>query len=260
MIGRFRHHSGFRSNYLQHDHDLIVYLPPGYEASGENYPVLYQQDGQNLFDPATAFCGQEWGADKTADSLILQDIIQPLILVGIYNAGVARVDEYTAYRDRRSGHGGNAPQYARMIIEELKPFIDVAYRTLPDRINTGVGGSSLGGLLSLAAGLWYQGVIGKIGVMSPSVWWDHRSILRTVRSAIVDQPPPRLWLDTGTQEGSDPEATTRNTRLLRDALIQKGWRQGVDLLYVEAEGSGHNERAWGERFGPMLQFLFPKNS
>ena len=95
--------------------------------------------------------------------------------------------------------------------------------------------------------------------MSPSVWWGHRSILQTVRKAVVDQRPARLWLDTGTQEGGHPETTTRDARLLRDALIRKGWREGVDLSYMEAEGAGHNERAWGERFGPMLQFLFPKN-
>jgi predicted alpha/beta superfamily hydrolase len=259
MIGKFQHHSRFQSRHLEHDHDLIVYFPPGYDASDERFPVLYLQDGQNLFDPATAFCGQDWGAGKTTDSLIFRGVIQPLILVGIYNAGLARVDEYTEYRDRRSGHGGKAPQYARMIVEELKPFMDVTQRTLPDRINTGIAGSSLGGLLSLAVGLWYPDIIGKIGVMSPSVWWGHRSILQTVRKAIIDEPPARLWLDTGTQEGGRPETTTRNARLLRDALIRKGWREGVDLSYTEAEGAGHNERAWGERFGPMLQFLFPKN-
>jgi predicted alpha/beta superfamily hydrolase len=259
MTGEFRRHPCFHSRHLEHDHDLIVHLPPNYGKSDTRYPVLYLQDGQNLFDRATAFAGQEWGADETADALVRQDVIEPLILVGVYNAGYGRVDEYTPTRDRRTGHGGKAPQYATMLVEELKPFIDATYDTLPDRMNTGIAGSSLGGLLSLAVGLWYADVFGKLGVMSPSVWWDHRSILRTVRTAAVSEPLSRIWLDVGTGEGGHPQTTIANARLLRAALIRKGWREGVNLSYLEAHGAGHDEWAWGERVGPMLRFLFPKD-
>ncbi len=259
MTGEFRRHRSFHSRHLEHDHDLIVYLPPDYGKSGRRYPVLYLQDGQNLFDSTTAFGGQDWGADETAYTLVRESQIEPLILVGVYNAGYARVDEYTATRDRRSGHGGKAAQYASMLVEDLKPFIDAVYDTLPDRMHTGIAGSSLGGLVSLAVGLWYADIFGKLGIMSPSVWWDHRSILRTVRRAEVSEPLARVWLDTGTEEGGHPQTTTANARLLREALIRKGWREGENLAYLEAVGAGHHERAWGERMGPMLRFLFPKN-
>jgi predicted alpha/beta superfamily hydrolase len=253
MTGEFRTYSGFPSQHLKVDHDVIVHLPPGYFEDRRRYSVLYLQDGQNLFDPATAFGGQDWRVDETADALIRNEEVEPLILVGVYNAGNARIDEYTASRDRASGKGGLAHLYGRMLVEELKPFIDSEYRTLQDAPHTGVGGSSLGGLVSLTTGLHYPGVFGKLAVMSPSVWWDHRAILHTVASSTLGVRP-RIWLDIGTAEG---ESTTADARLLRDTLTSKGWREGIDLAYFEADGAEHNERAWGDRAGPMLRFLYP---
>jgi predicted alpha/beta superfamily hydrolase len=179
--------------------------------------------------------------------------VEPLILVGINNAGPARIDEYTASKDHSSGKGGQASLYGRMITEELKPFIDSEYRTLPDAANTGLGGSSLGGLVSLVIGLRHPEVFGKLAVMSPSVWWDHRAILHTVASSRLPVRP-KIWLDVGTEEG---QSAVDDARLLRDALVRKGWKGGLGLAYFEADGAGHNERAWGDRVGPMLQFLFP---
>ena len=114
----------FPSRYLSTPRDLIVYLPPGYEESDARYPVLYLQDGQNLFDAATAFAGNEWRADITADDLIRRGCIEPLILVGLYNTGVRRISEYTPTRDRRLRKGGKADRYAQMLAREVKPFID----------------------------------------------------------------------------------------------------------------------------------------
>ncbi len=230
-----------------------MYLPPGYESSGRRYPVLYLQDGQNLFDPATAFAGQDWRADVTADCLIRAGAIEPLILVGIYNAGVRRITEYTPTRDRRRKKGGKADRYAVMLARELKPFIDHEYRTRRAAADSGVGGSSLGGLVSLEAGLLYPRVFGKLAVMSPSIWWDDRSILTMVRSC--DLPvKPRLWLDAGTEEG--PYAIG-DLRTLRQTLLDKGWREDTDLRYWEVRGAGHNEQAWGARFGDIMEYLFP---
>ena len=149
LTGDIRHHEKFRSQFLPTAHDVIVYLPPGYDSDKRTrYPVLYMQDGQNLFDDATAF-SQEWRLDETAQALITDGVIEPLIIVGIYNAGAHRMDEYTPTRDRRRRAGGKASHYGRMLVEELKPFIDREYRTLPGAASTGVGGSSLGGLVSL---------------------------------------------------------------------------------------------------------------
>jgi predicted alpha/beta superfamily hydrolase len=225
-----------------------------YEAEGaRRFPVLYMQDGQNLFDPETSFIkGNYWRMGETADALTAADAIEPLIIVGIYNAGERRIDEYTPVEDKRLG-GGHADAYGRMLVEELKPFVDAQYRTLPGAANSGLGGSSLGGLVSLYLGLQYPSVFSRLAVMSPSVWWRNRAILRTV-ATLAEKPDLRIWLDIGTKESTRavPEA-----RLLRDGLIKKGWQLGEDLAYCEVEGAEHTESAWAERAGPMLRFLFP---
>jgi predicted alpha/beta superfamily hydrolase len=214
------------------------------------------QDGQNLFDPATAFGGQDWRADQTADELIERGAIEPLILVGIYNTGVRRLSEYTPTRCARRRKGGKADRYAEMLAREIKPLIDHEYRTRKGAASSGVGGSSLGALASLVAGLKYPRVFGKLAVMSPSVWWDGRAILNLV-SAYDSRVRPRIWLDAGTAEGDWAGQTVRDLKLLRDALLERGWRQSIDLKCEEVCGAAHNEQAWGARFGGVLEYLFP---
>lgn len=242
--------------FLREPREIILYLPPDYEQARERrYPVLYMHDGQNLFDPATAFAGNDWGLEQLADELISQNKIEPLIIVGIYNRGEERIGEYTPVKDRR-GRGGRAKQYGEMIVEDLKPFIDREYRTLSDAANTGLGGSSLGGLVTLYLGMRYPNVFGKWIVMSPSIWWANRSILRRA-NGLRKKLPVRIWLDSGTSEGQDPQATIRNTQELCKVLVGKGWQLDGDLAYLEDKGAGHNEKAWGFRMRPALQFLFP---
>ena len=258
LTGNFRLHKDFHSNFLPDDRDVLIYLPPNYESAPDRrYPVLYLHDGQNLFDGATSFVpGQEWCVDETAQDLINRGRIEPLIVVGVYNTGTRRIDEYTPTRDRRSGHGGRADLYARMLIEELKPFVDNHYRTRSGASDTGLGGSSLGGLTTLYIGLKRSDTFGKLAVLSPSVWWDRRAIIRTVRG-LRSKPTQRIWLDTGTAEGSKPERTLDDVRKLRDAMVRKGWNTSRDLAYVEAQGAVHSEPAWAARVGSMLEFLFP---
>lgn len=231
-------------------------LPPGYDSSDARYPVLYLQDGQNLFDPSTAFAGNDWHADLTAADAICRGAVEPLILVGIYNTGVRRISEYTPTRDPRTRKGGKAFRYAQMMAREIKPFIDHEYRTRKSAADSGVGGSSLGALVSLTAALTYPRVFGRLALMSPSVWWDQHAILPLVEA--WERPErPRIWLDAGTAEGNNPEKVIRDARLLRDAFRAKGWRDGADLCYEEIQGAGHNEWAWGERFGRVLEYLYP---
>jgi len=238
----------------------MVYLPPGYEgSSARRYPVLYLQDGQNLFDPATAFLGNDWHADTTADDLIRQGRIEPLLVVGIYNTGVRRISEYTPTRDRRLRKGGKAERYAQMLAREVKPFIDHEYRTRKGAADTGVGGSSLGAMVSLVTGLIYPRVFGKLALLSPSVWWDERSILRLIE-ARAPRRRPRIWLDTGTAEGNHPDETVADARRMREVLAANGWREDSDLHYEEAPGHAHNEQAWAERFGRVLEYLFPRGA
>lgn len=253
--GSFEIHSNFRSKYLNHERDIIVYLPPGYHDSPERrYPVCYMHDGQNLFDPATAFGGTDWQLHKFADEMTNGGEIPPLIIVGINNAGEARLFEYT-HVSKNGRRGGLAPAYGRAIVNELKPRIDGQYRTLPEARYTTLGGSSLGGLVSAYLGIRYPGVFGKLILMSPSVWWAQRDILKHV-TAPRSGPRPQIWLDVGTEEGSDPERTLTEVRALRDAFLAKGWKLGQDLQYHEEEGAEHNERAWGRRMRPALRFLY----
>lgn len=258
LTGTLRLHHALESRFVEAARDVIVYLPPNYNsASDRRYPVLYLHDGQNLFDSATAFAGNEWGLDELAEELIRKGDIQPLIIVGIYNAGTQRVAEYTHVRDQR-GRGGRAKAYAKLIVEDLKPFIDAEYRTLPDVANTGLGGSSLGGLVTLYLGLHFPHVFGKLIVMSPSVWWANRAILREIRK-LRGKSDQKIWLDIGTCEGQNPQLCIKNAEDLRDALLSKGWQLERDLRFVEDEGAGHNEKAWGYRMRNALKFLFPGN-
>jgi predicted alpha/beta superfamily hydrolase len=260
LTGNFRFHPAFPSRFLREPRNLIVYLPPGYDSSpGVRYPVLYMHDGQNLFDAETSFAGTEWGLDETAEELIRAGQMQPVIIVGIYNTGTQRLPEYTPFKDRR-GRGGRAWLYGKLIVQDLKPFIDENYRTLPGPENTGLGGSSLGGLVSLSLGLHYPALFGKLLVMSPSVWWANRAILRQVGTFGQQHPQevrPKIWLDIGTEEDQKPDIHVDNVTDLRDALCGQGWEPGQNLQFLVDEGAGHNEAAWGHRARTALPFLFP---
>jgi len=247
-------HEGFPSRFLRNQRDLIVYLPPGYDQQpGRQFPVLYLQDGQNLFDGATSFIpGMDWHVGQTADQCIRDGRVEPLIIVGIYNAGKQRLGEYTPTRAPRLG-GGRANRYARFLLEEVRVLVREHYRVLEGRQNTGIGGSSLGGLVSLYLGLREPQTFGKIAALSPSVWWNESVILRFARAAPVP-PLPRIWLDIGTREGP---RIVDDVERLRDVLLNKGWQAERDLHYLRVEGAEHNEAAWARRVSPFLEFLFP---
>ena len=262
LTGDVRLHKDFHSNILNNDRNVIVYLPPGYEANKhKRYSVFYMHDGQNLFDGATSFIpGQEWRVDETAQALIESGKIEPLIIVGVYNTGTERVNEYTAARDAKYKAGGKGDRYGRFLVEELKPFIDSTYRTKTDAKHTGLGGSSLGGLISLYLGLRYPNIFTRIAVVSPSVWWADNQIVQFTKNELR-KPPLRIWLDVGTKEGRDDteaRSTLDGARMLKNALIEKGWQEGKDFRYLEAADAEHNEKAWAARTAAILEFLFPK--
>ena len=261
LTGDIRFHKSFHSKILNNDRDVVVYLPPGYESNKKRYSVLYLHDGQNLFDGATSFIpGKEWRVDETAQSFITAGKIESIIIVGIYNAGRARIDEYTPVADEKYKMGGKADLYGRMLVEELKPFIDATYRTRPDADHTGLGGSSLGGIVSIYLALKYADVFGRIAAVSPSVWFANKQIVHYA-DALRKKTKTRIWLDIGTKEGStakDAGEAVADARLLNDTLRKKGWKPGKDLSYFEAEGAEHNETAWAARVEPILKFLFPR--
>jgi len=255
--GRYLRMRDWQSQFLPSPRDVFIYLPKAYfEEPERRFPVLVLHDGQNLIDGNLSFVkGSTWSMGTTADAEIEAGLVEPLILVGVANAGPQRMAEYTPTPDRRLG-GGNGPLYARLLVDELLPMLRSAFRTLPNAEATGIAGSSLGGLISLAIGLRYPDTFGRIGVLSPSVWWDNRTILRDVRS-LPGTLPLRVWMDIGTGEGL---RHVRDTDLLAQLLKAKGWRDGQDFLYRRFSGALHNEEAWSARFGQVLRFLFPNQN
>lgn len=225
-----------------------VWLPPGYASSpARRYPVLYLHDGQNVFDAAGA--GAEWQFDEAAQRLVRAGEVAPLIIVAV--AGTAqRKDDYTPVPALIKGQpvGGGAAAYGRYLVEELKPLIDRRYRTQPGRESTAVGGSSLGGLVSMWLLLEHGGTFGAGLVVSPSVWWGDEDIVAQVRRRAPGLPAPRLWLDIGLLEGDEAVAGVRR---LRQALADSGW----DSRYLEQPGAGHDEAAWAARVPQMLLHL-----
>lgn len=251
------------SPQLDNKRDILVYLPPSYAESVRRYPVLYMHDGQNLFDAATSYAG-EWQVDETCEALAEEGI--ELIVVGIPNAGLRRLDEYSPFYSERDG-GGQGDQYLAFLAETLKPLIDQEFRTLPGREHTGIMGSSMGGLISLYAAFRRSETFGIIGAMSPSLWFAGTAIFPYIRR----QPfvPARIYLDVGTREGGNSpvdrllhHASSRryfgNVFRMHELLVGKGYRPAHDLHYVEEALAVHNEAAWARRLPDALRFLFGK--
>ncbi len=237
-----------------------VWLPPDYAAdSSRRYAVLYLNDGQNVFDADAA--GAEWQVDEAAQQLALDGVIDAPIIVAV-DSVAERIADYTptaaTLGSDRSGSGrpqrsgGGAAAYARFLIDELKPIIDRRYRTRPERLSTAVGGSSLGGLVSLWLALHEGATFGAALVVSPSAWWDNEFARRDVAAWTGADARPRLWLDVGAWEGDEAAPAVRR---LRDALRTRGWRD-ADLSYAEAADGSHDEASWSARVPGMLQFLY----
>jgi predicted alpha/beta superfamily hydrolase len=255
---RLRLHKDFKSNYLPDNRDVIVYLPPGYEQEAERtYPVLYLHDGQNLFDGKTSFVkGRTWMVREHADAAIEAGEVEPLVIVGIYNTGDRRLAEYTHEYNWQMG-GGEANRYGDLLTQELMPWIAEQYRVRHERESTGMGGSSLGALVSLYLGLRYPQIFGRLALLSPSVWWNHKSIL----GYLNEHSPqvwerPRIWLDVGEHEG---QRTLRDVEHLARRLKANGWRPGDTMHFEKVHEGTHDEASWAGRVRPMLRFLFPNS-
>jgi enterochelin esterase-like enzyme len=251
-VGTLHLHEDFPSSFLGNRRHLVVWVPTGYDADPTlRCPVLYLHDGQNLFDPATAAFGVTWDAHRTADRLIRSGAIPPVLLVGIYNTP-GRMDEYTVRRDPGEKVGGQGRRYARFVAEEVKPFIDRQYHTRPEREQTGVAGSSLGGLVSLTIAREFHRTFGLCGALSPSLWWAGGRVLRGLHVGPAWMRGGRFWLDVGTNEGGGLERTRELAALFRGA----GLVPGRDFVYREVAGGEHNEAAWAARFGDVLVYFF----
>lgn len=237
---------GFHSPELDNSRDVRVYLPPSYRLGRGAYPVLYMHDGQNLFDPETSFAG-DWGLGRVMDGAARRGL--EAIVVAVPNMGPDRLDEYSPFLDPETG-GGKGLLYLDFLTHTLKPAVDARFRTRPAREHTVIAGSSMGGLISLFGLFHHPETFGAAGVLSPSLWFAGGAIFPVIDGAPA--VPARIYLDIGTHEGPEHVA---NARRMRDLLLGKGYRAGMDLRWLESRGGRHDERSWGRRFARALPFL-----
>lgn len=260
--GQLRRHDAFHSTFLEHDRDVLVWLPPGYDESAGRYPTLYMHDGQNLFDVRTSFAG-EWKVDEACEALIAAGEIEPLIVVGIENSP-ARCFEYTPWPNTDPTlpcPGGGADLYLGQIRDELIPFINQTYRTRTGPANTYMSGSSLGGLISHYAGYAYDDVFGRIAAVSTYFPWANRMMLAWA----AQQPRPalaRYYQDMGSLEFGFTDADQDGTddfiedlRAMRQIALAQGFVEGEDFVSIEGESHTHWEYWWAVRMPDLLRFL-----
>ena len=250
----------FRSGIFRNARFLRVWLPPGYDDpgnAGRRYPVLYLNDGQNLFESATAFAGIEWQVDETAEQLIREGEVPPMIFVGMDNTGKERIREYMPYRSMHPRvlrvRGRYYPDF---LFKEVMPFVESNYRVATGPENTGLGGSSLGGLIALYTVVAFPGAVGRLLLESPSLWASGRQLVRESRSVRIW--PERTFLAVGTNEAGSAEKSRTVVDDVRElaAIMRRAVLSERRLRLVIKDGAGHNEAAWAERFPEALQFLF----
>jgi predicted alpha/beta superfamily hydrolase len=250
----------FRSRIFRNTRFVRVWLPPGYDDAinaGRKYPVFYLNDGQNLFEASIAFGGVEWQVDETADRLIREGAIPPIIIVGLDHAGKNRIREYMPYRSLYpmllTGQGSRYPDF---LTKEIMPFVARNYRVANGPENTGLGGSSLGGLIALHTAITRPGLIGRLLLESPSLWASNRRIIAASRE--VKQWPERVDLAIGTSETGREDRSRSVVDDVRelDAILRRAGLGDRRLRLVVEESAGHNETSWARRFPDALRFLF----
>lgn len=259
VAGDLRLHQ-FPSKVFRNTRMIRVWLPPRYEApnnQSRRYPVLYLNDGQNLFDSATAFNGVDWRVDETADRLIRQEVIPPLIVVGIDHARNDRVKEYLPYRSLNPRVllplGKHYPVF---LVSEVMPFVSERYRIACGPENTGLGGSSLGALISLYTAIERPGIVGRLLLESPSLFASKDRILRCSRT--LRDWPERVFLAVGTRESGRPDKDRQIVEEVRtlEGILRRAGLDDERLLVRIEEGATHSESVWAQRFPQALEFLF----
>ncbi len=238
--------------------DVTVYLPPSYAAApGRRFPVLYMHDGQNLFHPEEAAFGVAWEVDDTLDALVAAGVVEEHIVVGVHNTA-ERIFDYTPDVDPGRDAGGGADLYADFLRDVLKPMVDSRFRTLCGRRNQALAGSSLGGLVSLHVAMRTPETFGRVAAVSPSLWWNGRSLLGRFERW-TGALPLRLWIDAGSAEGEARElglsSVVADCRDARAAALAHGMVLGEDLGYLEDPHAAHDEAAWAVRLPSILAFL-----
>lgn len=266
--GTFKHFANFPTRLVA-PRNIDVWLPPEYSQSNDDYPVLYVQDGQNVFEAKTAFGGVEWGIDEAMSRLIAYKKVKPAIVVAIWNSP-NRFQEYMPKKALgtattfASGVAGMAPisgpmlsdAYLRFLTTELKPFIDQTFRTKPNRENTFIMGSSMGGLFSLYAVAELPGVFG--GLASLSTHWPAAdgAAIEYLRRTIPKASEHRLYFDLGTATLDTLYAPYQEKV---DGILRAArYKDGENLSTRVFEGADHSERSWRARIDQPLMFLLKR--
>jgi predicted alpha/beta superfamily hydrolase len=250
----------FYSRIFHNTRFLRVWLPPGYDDSqnaGRRYPVFYLNDGQNLFESSTSFTGVDWQVDETGDRLIREGVIPPMIFVGIDNAARARMREYMPHRSlhpvivRVQG-----ARYPKFLMNDVMPFMARNYRVATGPENTGLGGSSLGALISLYTAVVSPGVIGRLLLESPSLWASNRQMIKESRT--IKRWPDRIFLATGTEEAGRADRDQSQIDDVRElaAIFRRAGLDDKRFRLMIDEGATHHESHWARRFPEALSFLY----
>jgi predicted alpha/beta superfamily hydrolase len=263
--GTTQRHPRFQSKYVDPRH-IDIWMPPGYYEDEARYPVLYMHDGQNLFDPILAAYNVDWGVDEAISRLIATRGFYGAIVVGVWNTDF-RWQEYMPAKPLKTpalkkvradfleiaGGPSLADNYLKFLVEELKPFIDSRYRTLPGRDNTFVMGSSMGGLISLYAISEYPEVFGGAGCVSTHWPFGGNPFVDAMAANLPDPATHKLYFDFGT-ETLDENYEPFQCRM--DEHLQKaGYAEGRNWLTRKFEGAEHSEASWRERVDIPLAFL-----
>lgn len=269
--GTVRVIENFPMKKLKRLRSLRIYLPPDYERNNSRYPVIYMQDGQNLFDETTAAYGMIWDIQQTLDKLYNEGKINGIIVVGIDNDPGLRFLEYSPWDNADMQEampyialtnlpGGGGFAYIDYIVNELKPYIDENFRTLKEREFTAIGGSSMGAFIALAAGIKYQHVFSKVAALSSASFFAEKE-LKSLIEKTGKKLPMKIYMDVGTKETSNPEVSDfpqiymeSNKEIYK--TFKKIGLKDDEIKFEVIEGAIHNEVEWAKRFPEVITWLF----
>ena len=239
----------FNIPQLKKTRRVTILLPFDYNKHPQKrYSVLYLQDGQNLFNPQSPY--GNWAIDQKL-AVLAEKGIGDVIVVAVDHGGSERVNEFLPVQNQKVGTS-EGKKYVRFIAETLKPFIDAQYRTLPDRLHTGIGGSSMGGLITIYAGLMYPSVFGRLMAFSPSLWVTQNIPFETIN--FKTPLPTKIYAYAGGREGA---SMIPNVKRFRDNLKIKGLPDSeVNFKLVIDPQGAHSEMRWGQEFPKAIEWMF----
>ncbi|WCO01258.1 TIM-barrel domain-containing protein [Psychroserpens ponticola] len=249
----------FEIPQLNRKRKIWMYLPPNYNSANQSFPVIYMHDGQNLFDKSTSSYGEEWSVDETLNKLY-KDNNMSFIVVGVDNGEDKRLDEYSPWTHPEYG-GGEGEAYMEFIVQTLKPYIDSNYKTLTNKENTGIIGSSMGGLISHYAALKYPNVFGKVGVFSSAFWFASEDVNAFTKANGSIQDTKMYFLAGGKEGGNvkfeEISQTVTDMNAMISLLKDTGFSSQNMQSKIVPEGK-HNEELWRNNFEEAMLWLFPE--